>query len=72
LPISGLFEGRQKPSLTSMMLRRAERLKRELYPRLIYSPFLRLILFNFWFRLAFVGFLSLLIFLALTWRRRGR
>lgn len=48
-----------------MIARRIKRLKRTLYPRLIYSPFLRLILFNFWFRVAFVGFVLLVLFLAL-------
>jgi hypothetical protein len=42
-----------------------DRLKKELYPKLIYSPFLRLVLFNFWFRLAFASFVLLLLFLAL-------
>jgi predicted Zn-dependent protease len=42
-----------------------ERLEKELYPKLIYSPFLRLVLFNFWFRLVFVCFVLLLLFLAL-------
>src|SRR5882762_4186695 len=42
-----------------------ERLETELYPKLIYSPFLRLVLFNFWFRLVFVCFVLLLLFLAL-------
>jgi len=42
-----------------------QRLKQKLLAKLIYSPFLRLVLFNFWFRLAFVCFAGLLIFLAL-------
>jgi hypothetical protein len=42
-----------------------KRFQEKLYPRLIYSPFLRLVLFNFWFRLAFGCFLILAAFLAL-------
>src|SRR5437899_1735838 len=42
-----------------------QRLKQKLAAKLIYSPFLRLVLFNFWFRLAFFCFAGLLIFLAL-------
>ena len=39
--------------------------KRQLANRFVYSPLLRVLIFNFWFRLAFVGFILFLIFLAL-------
>ena len=42
-----------------------DELRQTLSPKLIYSPFLRLVVFNFWFRLAFFGFALLLIFLCL-------
>src|SRR5688500_3921605 len=42
-----------------------KRLKRQLGPKLIYSPFLRLILFNVWFQLAFGGIVLVSIFIAL-------
>jgi predicted Zn-dependent protease len=42
-----------------------KRLKRQLGPKLIYSPFLRLVLFNIWFQVAFGGVVLVSIFIAL-------
>jgi tetratricopeptide (TPR) repeat protein len=42
-----------------------KRLKRKLSTRLIYSPFIRLLVFNAWFRLAFGGFVLVAVFVAL-------
>ena len=39
--------------------------KRELANRLVYFPLLRVLVFNFWFRLVFAGFVLSLVFLAL-------
>jgi predicted Zn-dependent protease len=41
------------------------RLKRELGPKLIYSPFIRLVLFNVWFQLAFGAAVLVGVFIAL-------
>jgi len=39
--------------------------KRQLANRFVYSPLLRVLIFNFWFRFAFAGFILFLIFLGL-------
>src|SRR5687767_12210407 len=42
-----------------------KKLKRELGNKLIYSPFIRLVLFNVWFQLAFGAAVLVTIFIAL-------
>ena len=48
-----------------MALLSKKRLRRRLEPKLIYSPFIRLVLFNAWFRLAFGAFVLVVVFIAL-------
>src|SRR5579862_593361 len=48
-----------------MRFRLSRRTKRRLANRFGYNVFLRLLLFKFWFRVAVLGFLFLLLFLAL-------
>ena len=48
-----------------MKKRGSDYFKKRLANRLVYSPLLRLLIFNFWFRLVFAGFVLLLIFLAM-------
>lgn len=48
-----------------MALLSRERLRRKLEPKLIYSPFIRLLLFNTWFQLAFGAFVLVAVFIAL-------
>ena len=48
-----------------MKKRGSDYFKKRLANRLVYFPLLRLLIFNFWFRLVFAGFVLLLIFLAM-------
>ena len=48
-----------------MALLSKTRLRRKLEPKVIYSPFIRLVLFNTWFQLAFGALVLVAVFIAL-------